>query len=62
MARLIIILDNGGGPLDRAEVSYNENDADPGERLDEAVKRVIEGWTLSAGDTIKIREPGREDT
>lgn len=60
MPTIIVILEGMGGPLDRQEVQYKPG-RDPGEALSIAAQEAIETWTLSAGDTIKIREPGREE-
>lgn len=61
MQRVIVILEGQGGPLERKEVEYDDTGDDPGEELSTAVQETIETWTLSAGDTIKIRELGREE-
>lgn len=55
-SKVIVVLDGGAGPLDRAEVTYTPGD-DPGEAASLAIHAVIEKWTLSPGDTIRI---GRE--
>lgn len=61
MAKVVVVLDGMGGPLDKKEVEYQPGN-DPGEALSLAVHDAIEPWILSAGDTIKIREAGwRED-
>lgn len=53
MKKVLVVLEGSGGPLDRVEV-----EADSEETVDEAIQEAIEDWTLSVGDTIKIREPG----
>jgi hypothetical protein len=61
MQRLIVILEGQGGPLDRSEVTYDDTGDDPGTAASLAIHDAIETWMLSPGDTIKIREPGREE-
>jgi len=51
--KIVLILDNGGGPLAREEVSYEPGD-DPAEAENLAIHAALEDWPLSAGDTIKI--------
>jgi hypothetical protein len=53
--RLVLILENDGGVLRRAEVNYRLGD-DPQEALSNAAIAEIECWTLCAGDTIKIHD------
>ena len=52
-SKVIVTLDGGAGPLDRAEVTYTPGD-DPGEAANLALHSVIDRWVLSPGDTIKI--------
>ena len=50
-----VILENGGGELDRARLNIAEGE-DFDDRVDYEVANVIEGWMLSVGDTIRIVE------
>jgi hypothetical protein len=56
--RIAVVLEGPGGELDREELTLDaaayEND--PDQAVNDAVGRVIEGWLLSIGDTIRIVE------
>jgi hypothetical protein len=54
--KIAIILTGTGGELDRSELDIPENHPDLDEAVNLAASEVIEGWTLSVGDTITIRE------
>jgi hypothetical protein len=51
MPKAAVILSNSGGELERVEIDVAEKDDE-----DDAISAVIEGWCLSIGDTIEIRE------
>jgi hypothetical protein len=56
MPKLVVILENSPDcELERQEVEYEEGE-DSTSTTDDAIMEVLEGWTLSVGDTIKIRE------
>lgn len=50
--KIKIALDNGGGELSAETVEV----ADSQEMIDAVCQDVIRTWTLSAGDTITIKE------
>ena len=49
------ILEGQGGILERAEVTFTPG-RDRDEALNLALHEKIDTWTLSVGDTIKIRD------
>ena len=53
-----IILDNGGGELDKATIEIADGD-DFDDRADDAISNVLDGWTFRVGDTIRIE--GRQE-
>jgi len=60
MDRFFVILEGQGGVLDTKEVPIPAG-ADPDEAANLAAHEAIDTWTLSVGDTIKIRRPGEKD-
>jgi len=56
--KIKITLDNGGGELDSSIIDVEGEDGSPthANAASEAIKGVMENWTLSPGDTITIRE------
>ncbi len=54
--RVKVILDNGGGELDRKDISVSDNAQDLQEVLSLAIHEAIDKWVLSPGDTIRIEE------
>lgn len=57
MPKIKVVLSGAGGVLDRQVIDV-PNDADA---IDDAVSNVIEGWTLSVGDTIRIIDADAAD-
>jgi hypothetical protein len=49
--KVAVILENTGGELDRQEFEVAEGDADA---VNDKASAIVEGWILSAGDTIRI--------
>lgn len=54
--KIKVTLDGGAGELDSKTFEVADSDPDQGETINIAASEIIEGWTLSAGDTITIRE------
>lgn len=54
--KIKVTLDNGGGELDSEIFDIADDHDDQAEAINLAAAEVIEGWTLSVGDTITIRE------
>jgi hypothetical protein len=52
--KIAIILTGSGGELDRSEIDIPDDHHDMDEAVNLAASEVIEGWTLSVGDTITI--------
>lgn len=62
--KIAVILENAPGcVLERQEreVADDPDGGYAGDAIDDAVSEVLEGWTYSLGDTIKIRQVGQED-
>lgn len=49
--RIAVILDNGGGEMDRAEINIDEEDD---ENTNLMIHEVIEDWVISVGDIIRV--------
>lgn len=54
--KIKVALDNGAGELDSKTFEIKEGCSDEQEAVSSKVKEVLEGWTLTPGDTITIRE------
>jgi hypothetical protein len=53
--KLVIILENApGSVLDRVEVPTPARHKDPDGAANDAIHKVIDEWTLSPGDVIRI--------
>lgn len=62
--QLAVILENAPGCVLSREVVEIADEPDggyAGDAIDDAVSKILETWTFSLDDTIKIREVGRED-
>lgn len=51
-----VTLDNGGGELASEIFEVAEDHSDTSEAVSIGAQEIIDAWTLSAGDTITIRE------
>lgn len=54
--KIKVTLDNGGGELDSSTFEVPDDHSDIDEAVNEGASKIIEKWTLRAGDTILIRE------
>lgn len=54
--KIKVTLDGGAGELDSTTFEVADDHPDQQEAVNLEASKVIEGWTLSAGDTITIRE------
>lgn len=54
--KIAVTLDNGSGTIAADSFDVPEDHDDPAELVNEQASKIIEGWILSAGDTITIRE------
>lgn len=54
--KFTIALNNSGGELDSKTIEIADSHSDIDEAVNLAASEVVEGWILSIGDTITIRE------
>lgn len=54
--KIKVVLDNGGGELASEAFEVADDHDDQAEAINEGASKIVEGWILSAGDTITIRE------